>query len=204
MVVKKEQGLKSSPAEAGGFNQKRDYKIINQATLKEVLAHSYCQSLKLQSADYQLRAELCLCRVALPKLQEQMVEFLHREELDYYATLVFEKRQHSYLLGRYAAKQAIGRYDTNVTYSDVLIKPGVFKYPVVYEVAARTGINPKTKEPLEIAAYKQVRFKVGSSLKMAANDKSAPGSSKETKGNDTSKTAKKGKAGGADTRNKQK
>ena len=27
MVVKKEQGLKSSPAEAGGFNQKEDYKI---------------------------------------------------------------------------------------------------------------------------------------------------------------------------------
>ena len=26
MVVKKEQGLKSSPAEAGGFNQKEDYK----------------------------------------------------------------------------------------------------------------------------------------------------------------------------------
>jgi hypothetical protein len=26
MVVKKEQGLKSYPAEAGGFNQKRDYK----------------------------------------------------------------------------------------------------------------------------------------------------------------------------------
>jgi group II intron reverse transcriptase/maturase len=28
MVVKKEQGLKSYPAEAGGFNQKRDYKTV--------------------------------------------------------------------------------------------------------------------------------------------------------------------------------
>ena len=39
----------------------------------------------------------------------------------------------------------------------------------VSEVAARMGINPKTKEPLQIAARKQVRFKVGQKLKDACN-----------------------------------
>lgn len=36
MVVKKEQGLKSSPAEAGGFNQKEDYKKMRLRTLKDL------------------------------------------------------------------------------------------------------------------------------------------------------------------------
>ena len=37
-------------------------------------------------------------------------------------------------------------------------------------VEARKGINPKTKEPLQIEAYNQVRFKVGQKLKDAANN----------------------------------
>ena len=41
----------------------------------------------------------------------------------------------------------------------------------VSKVEARSGINPKTKEPLEIAAYNQVRFKVGQKLKDACNTK---------------------------------
>jgi len=36
-------------------------------------------------------------------------------------------------------------------------------------VEARKGINPKTKEPLQIEAYNQVRFKVGQKLKDAGN-----------------------------------
>lgn len=36
-------------------------------------------------------------------------------------------------------------------------------------VEARAGMNPKTKEPLQIDAYNQVRFKVGQKLKDAAN-----------------------------------
>ena len=39
----------------------------------------------------------------------------------------------------------------------------------VNEVAARAGINPKTKEPLQIPARRQVKFKVGQKLKDACN-----------------------------------
>ena len=39
------------------------------------------------------------------------------------------------------------------------------------KVAARSGRNPKTKEPLEIPAYNQVKFKVGQKLKDAVNSK---------------------------------
>ena len=39
----------------------------------------------------------------------------------------------------------------------------------VSEVAARTGRNPRTGEAMQIAAYKQPRFKVGQKLKDAVN-----------------------------------
>ena len=39
----------------------------------------------------------------------------------------------------------------------------------VSRVEGRDGINPKTKEPLKIAAYNQPKFKVGQKLKDACN-----------------------------------
>ena len=39
----------------------------------------------------------------------------------------------------------------------------------VSDVAARSGRNPRTGEPLSIAAYKQPKFKVGQKLKDACN-----------------------------------
>ena len=39
----------------------------------------------------------------------------------------------------------------------------------VAEVAARPGRNPRTGEVIQIAAYKQPRFKVGQKLKDAVN-----------------------------------
>ena len=39
----------------------------------------------------------------------------------------------------------------------------------VSEVVARTGRNPRTGEVIQIASYKQPRFKVGQKLKDAVN-----------------------------------
>ena len=41
----------------------------------------------------------------------------------------------------------------------------------VSEVAARAGRNPRTGEAIQIASYKQPRFKVGQKLKDAVNNK---------------------------------
>ena len=41
----------------------------------------------------------------------------------------------------------------------------------VSKVAARTGRNPRTQEPLQIPAYNQPKFKVGQKLKDAVNKK---------------------------------
>ena len=41
----------------------------------------------------------------------------------------------------------------------------------ISSVAAKTGRNPKTGQPIEIPAYNQVKFKVGQKLKDACNPK---------------------------------
>lgn len=48
-------------------------------------------------------------------------------------------------------------------------------------VEARPGINPKTKEPIQIEAYSQVRFKVGQKLKDAGSSNSKGGNAKKDK-----------------------
>ena len=57
-------------------------------------------------------------------------------------------------------------------------------------VEARAGINPKTKEPLQIEAYSQVRFKVGQKLKDAANSGEKGKSDKKDAGTAKDKNAK--------------
>lgn len=47
---------------------------------------------------------------------------------------------------------------------------GVFS---VSDRAARTGRNPKTKEPIEIPASRSVRFKAGKDLRTSINTKKA-------------------------------
>jgi Bacterial nucleoid DNA-binding protein len=42
---------------------------------------------------------------------------------------------------------------------------------VITEHAARTGINPSTKEKIEIAAYKSAKWKPAKAVKTAINDK---------------------------------
>jgi phosphopantetheinyl transferase len=57
---------------------------------------------------------------------------LHPDEFSYLATSEFEKRQHSYLLGRYSAKQTIVRFvNHTLPFSNVLVRSGVFEQPVM-------------------------------------------------------------------------
>ncbi len=92
---------------------------------------NYHQTLELES-NTSLEAGLCFTTASLLSLQKKLNEFLHPEELKHYKTLSFERRQWSYLLGRYCAKHAISRYENHLTFSDILIKPGAFEQPVVY------------------------------------------------------------------------
>lgn len=89
------------------------------------------QTLKLNRATQQFCAELCLISASLSQLKNQTSKFLHAEELDYFKSLSFAKKQHSYLLGRYSAKLALSNGTIGPNFKSILIKPGVFEYPVV-------------------------------------------------------------------------
>lgn len=61
----------------------------------------------------------------------------------------------------------------------------------INKVAAREGHNPKTKEPLKIPEFNQVRFKVGSKLKDACNGKQQDKKDKEPRETKAKPKAKK-------------
>lgn len=57
--------------------------------------------------------------------------FLHPNELSYFRSLSFERRQRSYLLGRYVAKQALMEFGEFPSPAHIEIAAGVFNQPVV-------------------------------------------------------------------------
>jgi 4'-phosphopantetheinyl transferase len=67
-----------------------------------------------------------------PALQSARTEFLHPDEVQAFGQLKFERRQRSYLLGRYAAKQALQRLLPQFAPTAVLVGAGVFGQPVVW------------------------------------------------------------------------
>ena len=67
-------------------------------------------------------------------INELSNNFLHTQELSIYNNIKFEKRKHSYLLGRYCAKQAInGLFCDRISNKDIDIKAGVFENPLINE-----------------------------------------------------------------------
>lgn len=75
-------------------------------------------------------------------------------------------------LTRAAAEKAVGAITESITDSlatgDKVTLVGFGSF-AVSERAARTGRNPKTGEPIQIAASRGVRFSAGAALKKAVN-----------------------------------
>ncbi|MGY0035198.1 4'-phosphopantetheinyl transferase family protein [Pedobacter sp. NJ-S-72] len=65
-------------------------------------------------------------------LKELSRSFLHMNELSFFDTLKVSKVQHSYLLGRYAAKRALGAFTDNPVLTDAQVSSGIFQQPVLY------------------------------------------------------------------------
>ena len=67
----------------------------------------------------------------LEELTASSAEFLHPSEQLYSQTLNYERRLNSYLMGRHAAKKAIGQALTNVSANDIELEFGVFHQPII-------------------------------------------------------------------------
>ena len=77
------------------------------------------------------KCRLCLSNIEEEELQANRQYFLHTNEQAYFSTLLYPKRQHSYLLGRHCAKKAIAAYTGFDNLTEIWIETGIFHYLVV-------------------------------------------------------------------------
>jgi 4'-phosphopantetheinyl transferase len=82
-------------------------------------------------ADTNHTAAICCCCMTLPQLMDSKDFFLSAAENHYFEQLTAQRRQHSYLLGRFAAKQAIIQKMPYIDAQDIHIASGVFTQPVI-------------------------------------------------------------------------
>lgn len=94
--------------------------------------NSAVEKLALQRADGLYPAAIAVTQHSLAQLKEIRHSFLHQEELDFFGTLKLPKVQHSYLLGRYAAKTALSAFMSEVVLPDTKIVSGIFQQPVLH------------------------------------------------------------------------
>jgi 4'-phosphopantetheinyl transferase len=87
--------------------------------------------LDLLRADTNHTAAISCCRMSLPQLIGSKDSFLSAAENHYFEQLKAQRRQHSYLLGRFAAKQAIIKKVPYIDAQDIHIASGVFTQPVI-------------------------------------------------------------------------
>ena len=97
--------------------------------------YTYIEKLKLTRPDTVFEAYLCISNHPFLDLKEKREQFLHPEELAYFDSLRFERRQKSFLLGRYCAKQAISKYlGDSGEMTQFAIRHGVFEHPIIKNV----------------------------------------------------------------------
>ena len=93
--------------------------------------------LQLKRPDKDFLACLCITNPRFLDLKEKRKLFLHPEELAYFDSLRFERRQTSFLLGRYAAKQAISKYASEMEMTRFSIQHGVFDHPIIKHISKK-------------------------------------------------------------------
>lgn len=90
------------------------------------------EKLVLKRADILFPAAIAIVNQTLTELKNIRYSFLHPNELNFFDTLKFEKAQHSYLLGRFAAKSAWSAFAENGLMTAAEITAGIFQQPVLY------------------------------------------------------------------------
>ncbi|HBF38388.1 MAG TPA: 4'-phosphopantetheinyl transferase [Firmicutes bacterium] len=91
----------------------------------------YVENLTLTRPAETFNASLCISHFPTFENCEEFGDLFHPEEQAYYQTLQFEKRIHSYLIGRLTGKKAIASLMGNENLAQIIIRPGIFRQPIV-------------------------------------------------------------------------
>ncbi len=92
---------------------------------------TYVDTLVLKRHEGDMKAALCFFTLPLSSPLEECILVLHPRELTYFNNLKFDRRKRSYLIGRYAAKQALSSLLHEKDLTTILIEQGVFSQPIV-------------------------------------------------------------------------
>lgn len=91
----------------------------------------YSNTLSLLRAESSFEATLCYCYLSETIDYEKIILSLHPYEQEYFNSLKFQKRANSYLIGRFAAKQAVALLSGEKNLANILIPSGIFQQPLV-------------------------------------------------------------------------
>ncbi|MCE5294804.1 MAG: 4'-phosphopantetheinyl transferase superfamily protein [Chlamydiales bacterium] len=127
---------------------------------------SSCQTLEFTSSGKCYKATLAMIQAPLSRLVEQHNEYLHAEELAVFKDLKYEKRQHSYLLGRYVAKLALKHTFIGQDLGRVFVAPGIFNFPVVYGLQEKIQISLAHSEHFSAALVFPEAYPMGIDLEI--------------------------------------
>ncbi len=97
-----------------------------------MILSTYKKRFELYCEDRIIEGGLCLSSASFENLNFESDLFLHPKERAYLKSLTHSKRQKSFLLGRYCAKQAVASYINHEAFTHTLIENGIFQQPVVY------------------------------------------------------------------------
>lgn len=90
----------------------------------------YLDELQLISPGEIKKATLCLAFFRYKSEYDRLIRYLHFQECKYFNTLNFQKKIRHYLLGRFAAKQAVADLTGQINLSDIIIQSGIFNQPI--------------------------------------------------------------------------
>jgi 4'-phosphopantetheinyl transferase len=96
-----------------------------------------CEILTFSEVNLDICSRLCMVEADFLTLQDHAKNFLHPQEFSILREMISEKRRHSYLLGRYAAKQALIQDSESIGPTHIFIKAGSFQQPVIYHLQAQ-------------------------------------------------------------------
>jgi 4'-phosphopantetheinyl transferase len=91
----------------------------------------YTAPLNVTHDEGHFSAGICISKESFEDLYRAREKFLHKEELVYFSSLSFPKRQLSYLVGRNAAKKALSAHLREEIHTQASIEYGVFGQPIV-------------------------------------------------------------------------
>ncbi|MEW9701801.1 4'-phosphopantetheinyl transferase superfamily protein [Paenibacillus sp. SI8] len=101
----------------------------------------FINEILLTRPEHIYKASICCCYVKNMAEFERIIPYLHIEERNYFDTLKFEKRIRSFLLGRFAAKQAVAALTGEEKLEYIHIQAGIFDQPILSSTTRNTQVS---------------------------------------------------------------